>query len=144
MLHGELFYADWSHIDLEGCYFGVRHIDNETDHSKNDQMNVCILFWEIVGFETIGPYPSQTNGLKMYTRHFQARRLTFIRVVQELVGSVSGLMWLSGISGYGAGGLVSQSGNTIKSSWLCTVTSGVVLGRRITTNKHKPVHGVGR
>ena len=33
------------------------------------------------------------------------------------------IMWLSGISGHGAGGLVSQLGSTIKLPWVSTVTS---------------------
>ena len=32
-------------------------------------------------------------------------------------------MWLSGISDHGSGDLVSKGGSTIKSSWVCTVTS---------------------
>ena len=32
-------------------------------------------------------------------------------------------LWPSGISGHGAGGLISQCGSNIKSTWVCTVTS---------------------
>ena len=58
-------------------------------------------------------------------------------------------MWLGGISGHGAGGLISQWGSSIKLPWLCTVTSQYQrwwpwkLPGHITstTNQHRVIPG---
>ena len=58
--------------------------------------------------------PMNPGRVKIYACRFLAK--------QELVGCVR-IMWLSQISGHGAGGLVSQWDNTIKLPWVHTVTS---------------------
>ena len=107
----------------------------------------------ILGYRTLRTcgfkiWANQTNDLKFGTRCLivLARRSALWRIGQGLVGSESGQCdWV----GHGAGGLVSQWGNTIKLAWWRTATTMIAhcnnLGYNIpTTNESLYVSYCGR
>ena len=98
--------------------------------------------WEIGesedrGFES-GDGSSQTNDFKSDTCCFPSLVLSIIRIGKGLSGRT---MWLSGISCYSAGGLVSHWGSTIKSlSALFHNTVPVLIWPQMLLGRKTPIN----